>query len=366
MLTSKENLLNFSNLLSRHDEEILFWKGLRKEEGAFGLDMGVDSVRMDRINQKKEEQEEEEEEEDVPSQILHLETLPSSLSLPDNNQTTLNNFLNSLIDQAFWLYDQANPSSSFTSPSFNTNINTTSSSSSSSTSSSTPSPNQFQQSKSKSKSKGRKILIHCRDGYTETSLLALVYLSISNRQGIASSYLTLHNLNPSASLEEGEGGRSFFVYEKDMKLLKDLEILLESRLKLRDEINWKLNLEVALAEAGGESSVGMGRSDSGFVDGVTVPPFVLPSSSSLNSAELSVGREGGAGGEGNELLTEELVEKWFENEWKLSESERIFKKSNIRDHPWYFSENWEGSFPSKILDGLVSIIKILLLILWFD
>ena len=56
---------------------------------------------------------------------------------------------------------------------------------------------------------GRKILIHCTDGYTETTLLALAYFMYVEQIPISEAWLRLHC----------EKGRNFFAYPSDVTLL---------------------------------------------------------------------------------------------------------------------------------------------------
>ncbi|KAI9282453.1 hypothetical protein BC943DRAFT_328820 [Umbelopsis sp. AD052] len=58
---------------------------------------------------------------------------------------------------------------------------------------------------------GRRILIHCADGYTETSMLALSWVMYKERQRLPGAYLHLQEL------------RSFFVYSSDVEILKRVE-----------------------------------------------------------------------------------------------------------------------------------------------
>lgn len=66
----------------------------------------------------------------------------------------------------------------------------------------------------------RKVLIHCGDGYTESSMLGIAYFSYSTGQPVPDAWLNLHT----------EKGRNFFAYPTDVALLKALapRLLLES------------------------------------------------------------------------------------------------------------------------------------------
>jgi dual specificity MAP kinase phosphatase len=67
----------------------------------------------------------------------------------------------------------------------------------------TPSPNRS----------GKKILIHCTDGYTETSLLALAYYMYAEYVPVHEAWLQLHQ----------EKGRNFFAYGTDVSLLRAIQ-----------------------------------------------------------------------------------------------------------------------------------------------
>ncbi|KAM0277974.1 hypothetical protein ACHAQH_005428 [Verticillium albo-atrum] len=59
----------------------------------------------------------------------------------------------------------------------------------------------------------RKILIHCADGYTESTMLSIAYLSFSTGRGVADAWLHLHT----------EKKRNFFAYPTDVALLTCIE-----------------------------------------------------------------------------------------------------------------------------------------------
>jgi dual specificity MAP kinase phosphatase len=63
------------------------------------------------------------------------------------------------------------------------------------------------------KQKGRKILIHCADGYTESSLLALAYYMYAECVPVHTAWLHMHR----------EKGRNFFAYGSDVALLRAIQ-----------------------------------------------------------------------------------------------------------------------------------------------
>jgi hypothetical protein len=60
-------------------------------------------------------------------------------------------------------------------------------------------------------SRGRNILIHCADGYTETSMLALSWIMYKDKRRLPGAYLDIQE------------SRSFFVYSSDVEILKRVE-----------------------------------------------------------------------------------------------------------------------------------------------
>lgn len=71
----------------------------------------------------------------------------------------------------------------------------------------------FMRSSSAVASQGRRILIHCTDGYTESSLLALAYYMYAECVPVHDAWLQLHR----------EKGRNFFAYGSDVALLRAIQ-----------------------------------------------------------------------------------------------------------------------------------------------
>lgn len=140
----------------------------------------------------------------------------------------------------------------------------------------------------------RRVLIHCADGYTETSGLALTYLMLSRRCSLPEAYLLLQE----------ECGRSFFVYPADVQVLLKVEKKVASWLAREDE------------RRGG---AGMERCDSGFEEG-----------------EVDIVTEDG-----------QVTPR------KAPRERKVVLSTPIR-HPWFFAETFDGHFPSRILSFLVS------------
>ncbi|GAA5903547.1 tyrosine/serine/threonine protein phosphatase PPS1 [Sporobolomyces salmoneus] len=197
--------------------------------------------------------------------IIHLEALSSPMSL-GNSHRARTAYVHKTVDLALWIRDQA-------SPAYHTNR------------------------------LPRRILLHCPDGYTETTLLALTYVMINRRCHAAEAYLYLQ--------EDSE--RSFYVYPTDKETILKLEQRVKDILAREDEeedraIEWH-NSQRAV------ESAGMERSDSGFVDStddtITVEhkPISLPQRTEMRLSSPSL-------------------------------------------DPWFFGQTFEGHFPSRILPYL--------------
>ena len=91
----------------------------------------------------------------------------------------------------------------------------------------------------------RKILIHCTDGYTESTLLALAYFMYAEQIPVHEAWLRLHC----------EKGRNFFAYPSDVAILTSLQPRLVPTLPLtrrgrshaaRDEPTWLSRIDGSL------------------------------------------------------------------------------------------------------------------------
>ncbi|GAA6031732.1 hypothetical protein JCM8097_001957 [Rhodosporidiobolus ruineniae] len=243
--------------------------------------------------------------------LIHLEALSTSSAL-GTSQRHVTAYVNQLVDLACWIRDQAAP------PPL-----------------------------TRGNHLPRRILLHCGDGYTETSLLALTYVMVSRRCAAADAYKFLQD----------DCGRSFFVYPADRETVLQLERRVLAVLDREDDeeaaaLRWhaEQQLVVAAAQAaqGGRlsgegelvvaaaSSAGMERSDSGFVDSsspaagsaVQVDPLAKVA---LEDATREIERQ----------LEEELNRP--RAEMRLSDPQR---------DAWFFGPTFEGHFPSRILPWL--------------
>ena len=221
----------------------------------------------------------------------------------------------------------------------------------------------------------RRVLLHCGDGYTETSLLALAYVMLSRRCAVSEAYLFL----------QIDCERSFFVYTADRETVLKLEQRVIEVLEREDEEErytrrW-LAEQRAVATFGvqtapalrrsspaqdlaaanhndhlsgpsqqqdqeeedltltlGLSSSSMGRSDSGYVDSTEIVVDPLLGDDKTRCA-----------------LEEEAARVEAEIEAACGGPKRRMRSADPVEDAWFFGPTFEGHFPSRILPHLVSL-----------
>ncbi|SGY47307.1 BQ5605_C001g00519 [Microbotryum silenes-dioicae] len=202
----------------------------------------------------------------------------------------------------------------------------------------------------------RRILLHCGDGYTESSLLAVTYVMVAGGgRNAAEAYLYLQE----------SAQRSFYIYPQDYQLLPMIErrvidVLCREEqewLATRKSMSWQLTASpmapsrsssVSSINGGGEepTSTGMERSDSGYVSNSSTPTktskFVQAvrgalSSSSSNSCDDAEMRPRSPSPDA------ELAQQWFSSKPR---------PSNPSNSPWFYAPVFDGHFPSRILPFL--------------
>jgi hypothetical protein len=216
-------------------------------------------------------------------------------------------------------------------------------------------------------------LIHCHDGYTETSLLALTYIMYSRSICLPEAYLFL----------QLTADRSFFVGLREVAILEGVEKRVREVLESERDEREHIREEERVARESMAQSQRMARSDSGFESNSS-------KMSSQSHASVSTILEEGDANEfgvaelekdlafnlGQIALTkegeEELKQGMTRSNMGLPSSSTmshsaststsagfeeelepdnfpIMSISNPMDHAWFYGETWEGSFPSRIL-----------------
>ncbi|GAA5835894.1 hypothetical protein JCM9279_002135 [Rhodotorula babjevae] len=257
-----------------------------------------------------------------PDDIVHLESLSTSSALGSSARAQ-HAFAEQLVDLAVWIRDQASPNPLLHGDRI-----------------------------------PRRVLVHCGDGYTESTLLALAYVMASRRISAPDAYLFL----------QLDAERSFFSYPTDRELVLEIERRVKDVLQHEDNEErharrWiaeqraiaTVGHAVASASRAGEgepaqgkldlgefgvvgaavgSSCGMERSDSGFVDSTSdasEDPVVLAKARAALEAETK--------------RLEELIE------CELGPRPEMPLACPVKD-AWFFGKTFEGHFPSRIMPHL--------------
>lgn len=179
--------------------------------------------------------------------------------------------------------------------------------------------------------KGRRILIHCTDGYTETSLLALSWIMFNQKMNLPEAYLYLQKK------------RSFFVYAANIPTLRRIEHLLsgdelmEPLPKRKKSQQYDDHQTIQLLKVTSINDISS-SDDSDDSD--------MESSPWINSSQHRV------------LHGDKYINNISNNNNSSAEGQ-VYRqlqlsptKEESRLYPWFFSPRFEGSFPSRILPFL--------------
>ncbi|KAI8889103.1 hypothetical protein K501DRAFT_282497 [Backusella circina FSU 941] len=166
--------------------------------------------------------------------------------------------------------------------------------------------------------RGRRVLIHCSDGYTETSLLILSWIMYRCKLHLPDAYLYLQK------------SRSFFVYAADLSTLRQIE--------------GKIFNGTSIIEPSPK------RRKSELCDD-TIKRLNIRSNTILDVEMTENGR----------LLHDDAYINAVSNNNDINETipSNIYKQlyleptdEDLKLYPWFYSPRFEGSFPSRILPFL--------------
>lgn len=186
----------------------------------------------------------------------------------------------------------------------------------------------------------RKILIHCSDGYTESSLLSLTWIMYHYKLQLPEAYLYLQRI------------RSFFVYAADVPTLRRIEhMLFEDHESIEPQPKRKKSaadaseaikrLSVRSVKSNGhavesENDDEQNREDT-LID-VHAPLVKADNRQLLDDAYI------------NSISNTDIDEKIPDNIYRQSQLSPTKKEERL--FPWFYSPRFEGSFPSRILPFL--------------
>ncbi|GAC97291.1 hypothetical protein PHSY_004876 [Pseudozyma hubeiensis SY62] len=176
----------------------------------------------------------------------------------------------------------------------------------------------------------RRVLLHCPDGYTETSVLALSYLMYARELSLPEAYLDL----------QLRADRSFFVYPADVVLLETVDRLLQQTRVARSQSMPDLT-DVSVDVRRSRHTVSKSFSGSLIADS---------RQTEVRRLSLSTTAQGG-------LPTTEMAGGICRTSTPTPTKYRsgvteIDASDSVEKHDWFDKSRFDGSFPSRILPFL--------------
>lgn len=204
----------------------------------------------------------------------------------------------------------------------------------------------------------RRILLHCGDGYTDSSILGLAYLMYARRLSLPDAYLDLQN----------RCNRCFFVYARDVPFLQRLEKRIAgevARTRL-DEAAVSLTPTTTTRTSSRRGSSRRERereldSSSSSSDSMTtaieqsVWARSLAAATGLVAAAQNPGRKSSPSADSHQARTSTPTPR------RATPSPSLPRSSvepvapvppPVADHSWFTNTHFQGSFPSRILPFL--------------
>lgn len=202
----------------------------------------------------------------------------------------------------------------------------------------------------------RRVLLHCNDGYTETSVLTLAYLMYARELSLPEAYLDL----------QLRANRSFFVYESDVAILEMIDREFQQRRALaRCQAEQKRQDVAADARRSRHAvSKSLGGSLTGDKRSAELRRMSLSAAAS-HSPSRSVGHGlvyGAESGKRSTLATHSssaeaasgicrtstpTLQKLRPNQADMADAGQAVDR-----HAWFDKSGFDGSFPSRILPFL--------------
>ncbi|KAI8997139.1 hypothetical protein BDB01DRAFT_769965 [Pilobolus umbonatus] len=199
--------------------------------------------------------------------------------------------------------------------------------------------------------KGRKILIHCLDGYTENSLLALTWIMYHLRLRLPLAYLHLQKT------------RSFFVYATDVPVLKRIESLFFDE-SVDSEPEAKRRKSTQYDAGSIHTTLRNTMEEDIYMDDIsTSDDSACSTMATTGKQRISTGipktnhtshlvNHGDKVSNTNESLFSGDIKPTNEIVHKIPVHIYNHPEQELKSHPWFYSPSFEGSFPSRILPFL--------------
>ncbi|KAG0169928.1 tyrosine/serine/threonine protein phosphatase pps1 [Apophysomyces sp. BC1034] len=194
-------------------------------------------------------------------------------------------------------------------------------------------------------SRGRRILLHCSDGYTETSLLGLSWIMYKEKVPLPQAYLMLQKK------------RSFFVCAGDVATLKRIELLFQNEppAMIREH---KRKWEESSDGFHGSSDNTIAKLDVSLhtieaVQRETVEDLAADEDNDVSKGDRTLHEDGYINSISN---TQSILGLTIDDDTNEPMPAQLFSQSlpapdeeEKARFPWFYSARFEGSFPSRIL-----------------
>jgi dual specificity MAP kinase phosphatase len=192
----------------------------------------------------------------------------------------------------------------------------------------------------------RRMLLHCSDGYTDTSILALAYLMYARQLSLPEAYLDLQN----------RCDRCFFIYNRDVPFLQRLEKRISAAINGRAQAerhrNSWTNSEDRVPRRLGSLTHRRESEDNGAGHGHEQSVWAR----SLAAATGLVAGAQGNGSIGRRIDGQRTVTPIPRRSTPTPQSPNRDMHAQLppiaSDHSWFTSPQFQGSFPSRILPFL--------------
>lgn len=266
----------------------------------------------------------------APSNIVHLRGLGSGSTFEDEDAEQ--DAIDDVVNMISWIYKQAMPPTKNSSPS---------------SSFWRPRQGTYANGERHQQQMPRRILLHCSDGYTDSSILGLAYLMYARNLTLAEAYLDL----------QSRCNRCFFVYARDVPFLQKLEkrfAAMEHHAKAaaaeKQRSSWGYSEERQASRKASAGVTGHKRDQS------ETAASVLEQSVWARGLAAATGLMSGVnpsvGSSMNGKRSTEMTRTNTPIPRRSTPTPQSPHREIRKDHSWFTNPHFQGSFPSRILPFL--------------
>lgn len=266
----------------------------------------------------------------APSNIVHLRGLGSGSAFEDEDAEQ--DAIDDVVNMISWIYKQAMPPTKSPSPS---------------SSFWRPRQGTYANGERHQQQMPRRILLHCSDGYTDSSILGLAYLMYARNLTLAEAYLDLQT----------RCNRCFFVYARDVPFLQKLEkrfAAMEQHAKAaaaeKQRNSWGYSEERQSSRKASNGVIAHRRDQSETAASVleqSVWARGLAAATGLMTGGNALAGQGSHG-----KRSTEMTRTTTPTPRRSTPTPQSPHREMRKDHSWFANPHFQGSFPSRILPFL--------------